>query len=57
MSAFLSTIRNYDEFLTPPPLPIADVVFGRPLIGQELDSHQSLVKFEFDQTITNKHQI
>ena len=32
MGTFLVlSVGNFDQFLTPPPLPIADVVYGRPL--------------------------
>ena len=32
MGTFLVlSVGNFDKFLTPPPLPIADVVYGRPL--------------------------
>ena len=31
-SFIVQSVGNFDQFLTPPPLPIANVVYGRPLL-------------------------
>ena len=42
-SFLLLYVGNFDQFLTPPPLPIADVVYGRPLSPKNASKIQNYI--------------